>query len=258
MKIKVIGCSGAGFSGCNVSCFLLNDEILFDAGSLPNVLDEKSLLKIRNIFISHAHLDHIVGIPFLADNIIGNMNHRVDHRVNIFSISPVLKTIKKHLFNNSVWPDFTIIPHPDNAILNLIKLNPGKSIKINDYIITPYKVNHIVPAAGFLVEDTKKKRFFYTGDTGPSSETWEKIGDKKIHCLIIEISFPNSMYDMAIKTGHLTPSLLKEELSKMRHLPEHIYVTHLKPRCFKEIKADIAGLEMKNIKLLKCGNTIKV
>lgn len=255
MKIKVLGCSGAGFPGHNVPGFLMDDEILFDAGSLTTVLDEKAQLKIKNIFITHAHLDHIAGIPFLADNIIvGNMNHRV----NIFSISPVLKTIKKHIFNSSVWPDFTIIPHPDNAILNLIELKDSKSIKTNDYTITPYKVNHTVPAVGYLVEDKKKRRFFYTGDTGPSDETWKEIGKKEIHCLIIDVSFPNSMQDMAIKTGHLTPSLLKEELHKIHHLPEHIYTFHLKPQYLKEVITDIKGLKMKNLEVLKCGDTIKV
>ena len=70
MKLKVIGCSGAEFPGHNSPGFLLDEEILFDAGSLTNVLNEREQYKIRNIFITHAHLDHIRSIPFLADNII--------------------------------------------------------------------------------------------------------------------------------------------------------------------------------------------
>lgn len=255
MKIKVLGCSGAKFPGHNVPGFLLNNEIVFDAGSLTGVLNEKAQLKIKNIFITHAHLDHIRGIPFLADNIIvRNMNHRV----NIFSIPPVLKTIKRHLFNSSVWPDFTIIPHPDDAILNLIKLKAGESLNLDDYLVTPYEVNHTVPAVGYLVEDKKKRRFFYTGDTGPSHDTWEKIGDKQIHCLIIDVSFPNSMKGMAIRTGHLTPGLLKEELLKIRCKPENIYITHIKPQYLKAIKEELKKLRIKNLMILKDGDTISI
>jgi ribonuclease BN (tRNA processing enzyme) len=255
MKIKVLGCSGAKFPGHNIPGFLLDDEILFDAGTLTGVLDEKAQLKIKNIFITHAHLDHVRSIPFLADNII---LRNINHRVNIISISPVIKTIKKHLFNSSMWPDFTIIPNLNDAILNLVELKAGESLQVNNHTVTPYKVNHTVPAVGYLVEDKKKRRFFYTGDTGPTSETWEKIGDKKMHCLIIDVSFSNSMEDMAIRTGHLTPKLLKEELLKIKYMPELIYVTHLKPQYLKVITTELKELKMKNLKVLRDGDTIRI
>jgi cAMP phosphodiesterase len=255
MKIKVLGCSGAEFPGSNFPSFLLDEKILFDAGSITNVLDEGAQSKIEYIFVTHAHLDHIKGIPFLADNIIvGNMRHKV----TIMSIPPVINTIKKHLLNSSVWPDFTAIPHPEDAILNLVKLKNDKPIRINDYTITPYEVNHTVSAVGYLVEDKKKRRFFYTGDIGRSGKTWEKIGDRQIHCLIIDVSFPNNMEDVAIRTGHLTPHLLKEELLKVQHMPEFIYITHLKPQHFKTIKTELDRLKMKKLRLLRDGDTIRI
>jgi ribonuclease BN (tRNA processing enzyme) len=255
MKIKILGCSGAELPGHNTSSFLLDHEILFDAGSFTNILDEKAQLNIKTIFITHAHLDHLRGIPFLADNIIVR---NLDHRVNIFSIPPVLKIIKKHLFNSSLWPDFTIIPHPDDAILSLVKLKPEKPVKIDDYSVTPYRMNHTVPSVGYLVEDKKGGRFFYTGDTGPTRKTWKKIGDKQIRCLIIDVSFPNNMEDIALKTGHLTPHLLKKELLQIHPPPERVCITHSKPQFFKTIKTDLRGLKMKNLILLSDGNTIKI
>jgi len=255
MKVKVLGCSGAEFPGHNLPGFLLDDEILLDAGSLTNILDEGAQLKIGNIFITHAHLDHIRGIPFLADNIITGSRR---HKVNIFSIPTVIKTIQKNLLNSSVWPNFTVIPDPQNAVLNLKTLEIGQSMKINDFTITPYEVNHSVPAVGYLVEDKKKRRLFYTGDTGPSDVTWLKIGTKRIHGLIMEVSFPNRMGKMAILTGHLTPKLFKEELSKINPLPDMIYITHPKPQFFKTIKRELEKLNIKNLRLLRDGETIRL
>lgn len=255
MKIKVLGCSGAKFPGHNIPGFLLDNDIIFDAGSLTGVLGEKAQFRIKNIFITHAHLDHIRSIPFLADNIVlGN----VDHRVNLYSIPPVINTIKRHLLNSSLWPDFTIIPHPDDAILNLVKLKVGQPLTINHYTVIPYKVNHTVPAVGYLVEDEKGKRFFYTGDTGPAHELWEKMSSTIIHCLIIDVSFPNSMENMAIKTGHLTPNLLKKEFLKIHYMPEQICITHPKPQFIKTIKTELEELRIKNLKLLRDGDTIRV
>jgi len=255
MNIRVIGCSGAELPGHNAPAFLLDNEILFDAGSLTGVLDEKAQLRIKNIFITHAHLDHIRSIPFLADNIVVGKN---DSKVTIFSISPVIKTIKKHLFNSAVWPDFTIIPNPHDAILNLVELKTGQSIRINGYTVIPYKVNHTVPAVGYMVEGWNGRRIFYTGDTGQSPNTWKKIANKKIHCLIIDVSFPSGMRELALRTGHLTPDLLKAELERIQPYPERVFITHPKPQYFKTIKREIDGLKLRNIRILKEGDMIRV
>lgn len=255
MKIKVLGSSGAEFPGHRPPSFLLDGKIIFDAGSLTNVLDFKGQLKIEYIFITHAHLDHIMGIPFLADNLIFSNKQ---HKVNIISIPPVIRAMKKNLLDGTIWPDFTLIPNTHEAILNLMELNAGQSIKIKNYNITPYQVNHSVPATGFLVEDKGKRRFFYSGDTGPTDATWKDIGEKQIHCLILEVSIPNRMEEIAIKIGHLTPQLLKEELLKIKPVPEQVYITHLKPQYFKSIKAELQRLKIRNLRLLKDGETIIV
>jgi ribonuclease BN (tRNA processing enzyme) len=250
MKIKVLGCSGAEFPGNNLPCFLVDGRILFDAGSITNVLDEKNQLKIENIFITHAHLDHVKGIPFLLDNV--TIRNR-QHKVNVFSISPIIKTIKKNLLNSLVWPDFAL-----KGILKLREIRTGQSIKIDDYTISPVRVSHSVPAVGYLVEDKKKRRFFYTGDTGPSDEIWKKVERKEIHCLIIEVTFPNRMEETALKTGHLTPQLLKKELLKMKHVPKRIYVTHAKPQYLRAINLELRRLRINNLKLLKDGESIEL
>lgn len=255
MKINVIGCSGAEIPGHNAPSFLLNDEIVFDAGSITSILNIKAQLKIKHIFITHAHLDHIRSIPFLTDNIILSGKR---HTINLYSINSVISTIKKHLFNSSIWPDFTLIPNPENAVLNLSNLRINKPININGYTITSYRVNHPVPAVGYLVEDKKNKKLFYTGDTGPTPKTWERIKLKKLDCLIIDVSFPNEMREMAINTGHLTPELLKEEVLEMSYLPERICITHPKPQYYKSINSELKKTGLKNLHILKEGEIIRI
>ena len=255
MKIKVLGCSGADFPGHSLPGFLLDGKILFDAGSLTNVLNVRAQLKIENIFITHAHLDHVTGIPFLAENII---IRNIKHKVNVLSIRPVVRTIKRDLLNGSVWPDFTVLPRIQDAILNLVELKTGHPIRIDEYVITPYRVRHSVPAVGYLVEDKRKRRFFYTGDTGPSDVTWNKMGEGPLHCLIIEVSFPNRMEEIAIKAGHLTPRLLERELKKMSQMPEQICITHLKPQFSKAIVRELERLRIRNLRWLRTGEVFRI
>jgi ribonuclease BN (tRNA processing enzyme) len=255
MRIKVLGCSGAEYPGSNSPAFLLDDEILFDAGTITSVLGEKQQMRIRKIFVTHAHLDHIRGIPSLADNIVMARERRC---VTIYSISSVVTTIRKNLFNGVVWPDFTVIPHPDDAILRLVKVREGRPVRNGKYTVTPYRVSHTVPSVGFLVEDAKARRFFYTGDTGPTPGTWEKIGKRKIHCLIIDVSFPDVLEELAIRTGHLTPRLLRVELSKMVLPPDRVFITHTKPRYRKAIEGEIRKMKIDGMRLLRDGETIRV
>jgi ribonuclease BN (tRNA processing enzyme) len=255
MKIKVLGASGAEYPGHIPPSLLLNDRILFDAGSLTHVLDLKDQLKIGDIFITHAHLDHITGIPFLAENVV---LAKRKSPIRIFSIPPVLRAIKRHILNGLIWPDFTTIPNARHPILNLIALKTNHPIRIRGYSITPYEVNHSVPAVGYLVEDKRKRRLFYTGDTGPSKGLWGRVGERQLHCLIIEVSFPNRMGTMAIETRHLTPRLLKRELSKIRRMPERILVTHLKPKHAQAIKTELQELRIKNLKLLRDEEIIEI
>ena len=255
MRIRVLGASGAELPGHRPPSFLLDNKILFDAGSLTNILPAKDLLKIEHIFITHTHLDHIMGIPFLADYLMFSEKR---HKVSIIGIPAVIGAIRRNLLDGSIWPDFTVIPDTHQAILELKELEPGQSMKIGAYTITPYKVNHPVPASGYLVEDQRERRFFYTGDTGPSDATWEEIGEKQIHCLIIDVSFPSHMEEIAIRTGHLTPRLLKEELLKMKRSPKRIYAIHIKSQYLKLVKNELKDLGIERLALLKEGDVIRL
>ena len=255
MRIKVLGCSGAEYPGRYSPAFLVDGEILLDAGTITSVLGEKQQMRIRKIFVTHAHLDHIRGIPSLADNFVTARERR---RIKVFSIPSVVGTIRKNLFNGAVWPDFTVIPHPDDAILRLLKVKEGRPVQNGKYMVTPYRVSHTVPSVGFLVEDEKGRRLFYTGDTGPTNGTWEKIGRRKIHCLIIDVSFPNAMEELAIRTGHLTPRLLRVELSKLLLPPLRVFITHTKPRYRKAIEGEIRKMKIDGMRLLRDGETISV
>ena len=255
MRIKVLGCAGAEYPGSNSPAFLLDGEILLDAGTITSALDWKKQMRVRTIFITHAHLDHIRSIPFLADYIVMT---DMGHRVTIYSIPSVIRAIRKNLFNSTVWPDFTVIPRPDDAILTLRKVEEGKPVRAGRYQVTPFRVRHTVPSVGFLVEDGNGRTLFYTGDTGPTNGTWKRLGPRRIDCLIIDVSFPDAMEELAVRTGHLTPALLRAELSRMAFPPGRVYVTHPKPRHRGTIEEQIRRAGMKRVRLLREGETIRI
>lgn len=254
MKLKVLGASGSDIPGHHLSSFLLNSKILFDAGGVTGCLSFRAQQKIEQIFITHAHLDHIRDIPFLADNMILSGELK---QINIFSIKEVIDDIKRHLLNQRLWPDFTGIPNIHESILKVKILKEGRSVTVNEYRITAYRMNHTVPAVGYLVEG-EGKRFFYTGDTGSAPHTWSKLANKKLDALIIEVSFPDRMKDLAVKTGHLTAQLLFEDLKLLNHIPKRIFITHVKPFYRREIEKDLKLYSRYRIKIVHGGETINI
>lgn len=254
MILRVLGASGAEFPGMNPPSFLLDGTMLLDAGTIGSVLSEEEQWAIKHILITHAHLDHIKGIPFLADNLVLRSK---EHTVIIMGTLGVLGALKGNLLNNLVWPDFTEIPSVDRPILATRPLYTGDPYDLNGYTITAYDVNHSVEAVGYLVESADGRRLVYTGDTGPTQDLWRAM-DKPVHCLIIETSLPNSMHEMAAMTGHLTAELMGRELKKMKHIPERICITHPKPQYAGIIAEEVAALGFSNIVMLREGEEIEI
>jgi cAMP phosphodiesterase len=252
MKIKVLGCSGAEFPNFSPPAFLIDDKILLDAGTTTGSLNENAQRKINHILITHAHLDHIRGIPPLADNMF--LRNR-KHSITLVGIKEVLQTVRKNLFNNAVWPDFTRIPSHRKPVLKLKVIKTGENFKIHDYKIIAEKVNHSIAAIGYIIEDSNSKRLLYTGDTGTTANLWEranlKTGKVGIDGAIIEVTFPNNMKKEALRTGHLTPAMLLGELKKLEELPRKIFATHAKPQFLNIISKELRILKIKHLTILK-------
>lgn len=249
MKIQVLGCSAVELPNFNFTSFLVDEKILLDAGTIGSVLDEERQWKIRHVLITHTHIDHIKDLPFFADNI--SMSDK-KHHVTVISIPAVNKALKQNLLNDILWPDFTKIPTPDDPVIRLKNVNPGENFPIDGYTITAYEVNHAVPAVGYCIEDKNGRRLLYVGDAGPNDKLWKSL-NKKLHGLIIEVSLPNRYKTLAIESGHLTPNLLSEELNKIEHMPDRIFITHCKPRYRARIHEELTKLNMRNIKILRDG-----
>ncbi|RMH50152.1 MAG: 3',5'-cyclic-nucleotide phosphodiesterase [Zetaproteobacteria bacterium] len=233
MRIRVLGCYGGQLLGFHLSSFLLNDAILLDAGAPTESLTLEEQHRIRHIFISHVHLDHIKDIAFLADNRslkrIGGA--RDNRKMVVHALPENLEYLRKHFLNNIIWPDFTTIPSPEDPILELRPFRDEEPVEVEGVRITPIRVNHPVPCTAFLV-DEEGVQFLYSADTGPTGRMWEIANAQPgLQGVIIDCSFPNSQKFLADLSGHMTPRMVGCELREKFHglgtVP--IYLFHMKP-----------------------------
>src|SRR6478752_5922045 len=224
MKIRVLGCSGGIGGSLRTTSFLIDDDVLLDAGTGVGDLSLEQLAKIDHIFVSHSHLDHVTSIPFLVDTVCWM---RASPLV-VYGIKEVLDILKAHLFNWKIWPDFTQIPDADKPFMVYREIRVGETVEIRGRKFTAIPANHTVPAVGYSVQGSRNSLIF-TGDTCINDGLWKVVNStRNLKYLIIETAFSNKERDIAIASRHLCPQMLAEELEKMRVTPE-IYITHLKP-----------------------------
>jgi len=230
--------------------FLINDETALDAGAISTMLDPPDQARIRRIFLTHAHMDHIATLPFFLDNVFDML----DRPVIVYGLEATISCIENHIFNNSIWPDFGSLSNRRSSILSFEKIKGGVRLDINGTCFTTAPMKHSVECCGYLVED-KNSSIFISGDTCSIDGALGLIEKaKNLKAVIIEASFPDRMRDIAVSSRHLTTSAFAAEKVK---LPENVQVlvTHAKPSCYEEIRKEIADLGLENVSMLEQGKT---
>lgn len=240
MKLRILGCSGGIGGNFRTTSMLLDNDILIDAGTGVGDLSVSELCLIDHIFVTHSHLDHIACIPLLVDS-VGFMR---DKPLTIYAIEATLDILRQHLFNWKIWPDFTQIPHAQAPLMRYQAIKLGQVIDLEGRKISALPANHVVPAVGYQL-DSGVASLVFSGDTTSNDALWEVVNRiSNLRYLIIETAFANEEKELALLSKHLCPSLLAEELRKLKSNPQ-IYITHLKPGevelTMQEISACVQG-----------------
>jgi ribonuclease BN (tRNA processing enzyme) len=224
MKLRILGCSGGIGGNLRTTSLLLDHDVLIDAGTGVGDLSLAEMCAINHVFVTHSHLDHIACLPLLIDS-VGFMR---DQPLVIHATEETLVILKEHVFNWEIWPDFSEIPNLHQPLLRYERIALGETADMGGRKITPLPANHVVPAVGFQIESGKTSLVF-TGDTTTCDALWEAVNRiRNLEYLIVETAFSNTEKELAIVSKHLCPSLLNEELGKLKLDPK-IYITHLKP-----------------------------
>ena len=235
MKLRVLGCSGGIGGDLRTTSLLLDHDTLIDAGTGVGDLSINELAQIDHIFVTHSHMDHVGSIPFVVDT-VGWMRNKP---LTVHATEETLAILRNHLFNWKLWPDFSQIPDARNPVMRFEAVSVGSAVALNGRKVTALPANHLVPGVGYHL-DSGKASLVFTGDTTSNDALWPMVNEiANLKYLIIETALSDRERDLAHLAKHLCPSMLAEELSKLKLTPE-IYITHLKPRESELIMQQIA------------------
>src|SRR3989338_1681241 len=224
MKLRTLGCSGGIGGNLRTASFLLDHDVLIDAGTGVNELSLTEISMIDHVFLSHSHLDHIACLPFMVDSAWAMR----DRPLTIYATEETLNILKQHIFNWKIWPDFSEIPDARQPSMRYQAIELGEPVILAGRRITAIPANHAVPAVGFHL-DSGEASLVYSGDTTVNDDVWEAVNRiENLRYLIIETAFSDGEKKLAVLSMHLCPSMLAGELKKFRRDAE-VFVTHLKP-----------------------------
>ena len=255
MRIQVLGCSGGIGAGSRTSALLVDDDVLIDAGTGIGDLALEDLDSIRHVFLTHAHLDHIAGLPMLVDRIF---DENFTEPLTVYAREETLRAIQQHLFNGTIWPDFAMLPTPERPMLRYRVTSPGDTVTINHRDFYAVDVMHTVPTLGYTVQNSGGA-FAVSGDTKANETLWPVLNAcDDLRVLVIEVSFPDEMERLATEAGHYCPRTLTRDLERLQHSPE-IWLTGMKPgeeeRILEQVTKAAPG---KNIQMLSRGTVLTV
>lgn len=238
MHIRVLGCSGGVGPGLRTTSLLIDDEILVDAGTGVGDLSLGEMSRIRRVFLTHAHLDHVCGLAFMADNLFGE----VQHPIEVVAQRPTLAAVRTHLFNWELWPDFGTLPNAEAPLLRFVESTPGRVHDLGGgRSIQSFVVHHTVPTVGYVL-CSAHGAFAFTGDTGACPSMWDFLNAlPRLDELMIDVAFPEQQAELGRISRHYTPAVLAGELARLRHRPR-LLLTHHKPGCEDALRSECANL----------------
>lgn len=261
MKIQVLGCSGAIARGCRTTAFLLDDDVLVDAGTGVGDLPLESMAAIDHVFVTHAHLDHVAALPLMLDAVASARMARGAGPVNVHALPDTLSALRAHLFNGLIWPDFTRIPNAQQPLLAFHVFQVGDTWTDGRKTVEALPAVHSVPAVGYAAWG-QGGAWVFSGDTGRNPAFWARVNQLPVAQLVIETAFSDRESDLARRSQHLAPGTLSEELASIApHARYPICITHTKPAETELIMAEILRLDAAlrhDIRWLQAGQTFEL
>jgi ribonuclease BN (tRNA processing enzyme) len=223
-----------------------------DAGPLGHALSVEDQSAITDVLLTHAHIDHIAGLPVFLDNV-----YQAGTKCPTIHAQPdTLHTLQTDLFNGRLMPDFIGMSRTLPPFLHLLEVGLGQ-FRVGRYSIVALPLDHTVPTVGYLIDDGSTAVAILT-DTASVPEVIAPLARwPRLRAVFLECSFPRRMAHLAAITKHLTTEQFCEAMS--RFPPEvGVYAVHIKPRYWYEVLTELQNEESATVRIGEPGSVVLV
>ncbi|HEX3251423.1 MAG TPA: 3',5'-cyclic-nucleotide phosphodiesterase [Pyrinomonadaceae bacterium] len=232
-----------------LTCFLIDDCVAVDAGSIAIALTNEQRSKVKDIIVTHPHMDHVASLPIFIDDLYPSLQQPM----RIYATPEVIQLLERDIFNWNLYPRFSDLKNDYGPVMEYVPIPIGKPFAVAHLTVVAVPVNHIVPTVGLVVSDGQSSVAF-SSDTAETEEFWKILNQMKgLDALLVEASFPNRMAKLAEVSRHFTPASLGQELKKLTHNGMDIMAVHLKATYRDEIIAQLNALNIPKLGVMEPG-----
>ena len=232
-----------------LTCFLIDDCVAVDAGSIAIALTNEQRSKVKDIIVTHPHMDHVASLPIFIDDLYPSLQEPM----RIYATAEVIQLLERDIFNWNLYPRFSDLKNDYGPVMEYVPIPIGKPFTVAHLTVVAVPVNHIVPTVGLVISDAQSSVAF-SSDTAETEEFWKIVNQMKgLDALLIEASFPNRMAKLAEVSRHFTPASLGQELKKLTHDGMDIMAVHLKATYRDEIIAQLNALNIPELSVMEPG-----
>jgi ribonuclease BN (tRNA processing enzyme) len=248
MRIELLPSSIPGTDGQFLTSYLVNEEVAIDAGSLGLLGDLRRQRRVRHVFLTHEHLDHVATLPIFLENVYDPGPESAE----VLASREVLECLRSDVFNGRIWPDFFALSSPEDAFVVATEIEAFQPVARAGLTVTPVPVSHGVATLGLVVDDGRVAVAF-PSDTGPTESLWRHLATvPSLRAVFLEVTFPNALAWLAKEAAHHCTATFAAELPKLARDVRWIIV-HRKPRYATEIAREIAALGLPNVECMQPG-----
>ncbi len=228
---------------------MIDDAVTVDAGSLAMAASDLQRQQVRDVVLSHAHLDHIAGLPLFVDDLFSTLTEPV----TVHCTQSVMETLERDIFNWSIYPRFSELANSQGPVFAYRAFRPDEEFVVRHLTFQPVEVNHKVPCVGFVISDGHAS-IALSGDTAEMDGFWKLVNaTPNVSAILLECAFPDELDELAQISHHLTPKRLREELAKCSLKDCPVYIVNLKPMYRETIVKQIADIGRDNLQALEVG-----
>ena len=232
-----------------LSCFVVDGRVAIDAGSIAIGLTDEERRTVRDVIVTHPHMDHVATLPIYVDDLFSFL----DEPLRVHATREVCDLLVRDVFNGTVYPPFQDFDNGRTRVMEFVPFRAGEEFRVAHLTVTAVPVRHIVPTVGLVITDGGTTLAF-SSDTGATDEFWHLVNrTPRVAALLVDASFPNSMSELAETSGHLTPEALGRELRKLRHTDLDILAVHLKPSFRLQLIRELADLSVPRLSAMEPG-----
>lgn len=253
MKIQMLPSSidenGQASDRQHLLTLVIDDCVAIDAGCLAMSCSPKQRENIRDVILTHTHLDHIAGLPIFIDDLFASLKEPV----RIHASSEMVEILERDIFNWAIYPRFSELSNDDGPVMEYREFERGAEIQARHLTIKSVGVQHPVSANGYLVSDGSGS-IGITGDTAETDEFWEVCNTTSdLKAIFVECAFPDELVSLATVSEHLTPQRLSSELSKLTDRKYPVYVINIKPMYREKVVKQLTTLSLENVEIMRVG-----